>query len=385
MAEGMDRRCREEKKKIVASLSKSARFTEQVNSSDYSIINHIKLLLNSFFRYPLNFYSGADCAILENFGPKICQMLDDRLEKHLQGRLDLFQHQFFKDKVTELQNRETDRYMELVRMIENGISISDNNEDDVFDTPGKDQENVNNLFTNNDEAIDLETVNRVNQSHGPQENFDDDIQKMLSSPEPSDSEDSFDRMINKGVLNKPKKTAIKTNPANDLLFSSSPIASTSNVSKLRRSKTFDHGKLNQFTTPTFTSSPISNFLDVEVLNQSPVARPGNIVPVVEPSEDEEFKRLMLKYGFPEPTTSKAPTIKTKNSKTKLPKSSSENFLGRKRPIPSSSNNGIHERDEVRVQKKNEDEENDFDYVSIDEINPSDYDVILAVDLQETSG
>ncbi|XP_061167176.1 crossover junction endonuclease MUS81-like [Saccostrea echinata] len=40
--------------------------------------------LKSLQRYPLVLTSGKDCKILENFGDKICKMLDDRLQKHIQ-------------------------------------------------------------------------------------------------------------------------------------------------------------------------------------------------------------------------------------------------------------------------------------------------------------
>lgn len=39
--------------------------------------------LHTLNKYPLTLFTGHDCAILENFGPKICQMLDDRLVIHL--------------------------------------------------------------------------------------------------------------------------------------------------------------------------------------------------------------------------------------------------------------------------------------------------------------
>lgn len=40
--------------------------------------------LKSLQRYPLLLSSGKDCKILENFGDKLCKMLEDRLQKHIQ-------------------------------------------------------------------------------------------------------------------------------------------------------------------------------------------------------------------------------------------------------------------------------------------------------------
>lgn len=40
--------------------------------------------LKSLQRYPLLLTSGKDCKILENFGDKLCKMLEDRLQKHIQ-------------------------------------------------------------------------------------------------------------------------------------------------------------------------------------------------------------------------------------------------------------------------------------------------------------
>nr|XP_022335009.1 crossover junction endonuclease MUS81-like isoform X1 [Crassostrea virginica] len=40
--------------------------------------------LKSLQRYPLLLTSGKDCKILENFGDKLCKMLEDRLQQHIQ-------------------------------------------------------------------------------------------------------------------------------------------------------------------------------------------------------------------------------------------------------------------------------------------------------------
>ncbi|XP_048735319.2 crossover junction endonuclease MUS81-like [Ostrea edulis] len=40
--------------------------------------------LKSLRKYPLLLTSGKDCKILENFGDKLCKLLDDRLQKHIQ-------------------------------------------------------------------------------------------------------------------------------------------------------------------------------------------------------------------------------------------------------------------------------------------------------------
>lgn len=38
--------------------------------------------LKSLQKYPFTLYSGKECIILENFGVKVCQMIDKKLEEH---------------------------------------------------------------------------------------------------------------------------------------------------------------------------------------------------------------------------------------------------------------------------------------------------------------
>lgn len=300
-------------------------------------------------------------------------MLDERLEKHLKGRLDLFQFQFDKEKVDELQKKDNDRYDEILRMIEGGMSVESEDEADneVFDDEKiaeqiDDDRRFQSLLNDDILMEDLGEVRRFNENH--QIEIPDEIEDLISSPEHSGSEDSFDRLIRgEKKLKKPKKPTM-TAPVQDLIFTQSPVSSAGS-STMRRSKTFDVGRRAQFGSVNAMSSPISLFLDVESPRQSPVAHHSKAAAIAD--EDEEIKRIKLKYGIQEPATS----TKTALKKTKsMPAKKTAATQKKAQPKPTQSNH-------VDV----EDNCDDLEYVQIDDINPNDYDVILAVDIQETSG
>lgn len=52
--------------------------------------------LSSLKKYPLPLKTGFDCCILEGFGPTICKLLDQKLERH---KLELFKKPKAKKKV----------------------------------------------------------------------------------------------------------------------------------------------------------------------------------------------------------------------------------------------------------------------------------------------
>lgn len=352
--------------------------------------------INFHFRYPLNFYSGADCAILENFGPKICQMLDDRLKEHLKGRLDLFQFQFHDDKVKEIQKNENDRYLELVGLIETGLTVDEDDdedfnevfEDNVVETAHNEHVNI---FEDDDNPL-LEDLGPVRSFSDPQNDeiqIDDEIEDLISSPEHSGSEDSFDRLVNMGKKKmKSKKPATNdeltavASQQKDLIFSASPISSAGSSTAMRRSKTFDFSSKRQpYGEGIFTSSPIvSKFGEVLKPKQSPVAHHSR--QPLKSEEDENVKRLMMKYGFNEAATvSKTALKRTKSAATlKTSKTVSSKVTKKKRQNPPTADAANDVQTIV-----NEDNETEIEYVSIDDINPSDYEVILAVDIAETSG
>lgn len=109
--------------------------------------------LETLEKYPLTLFSGHDLAILKNFGPKICQVLDEKLEKHLRNQADIDQNLGFKDQIALLQAKENKQLVELIKSIEdsllpgifNNSSVEEQEEDlsqdnDVFMTQDRSDE-----------------------------------------------------------------------------------------------------------------------------------------------------------------------------------------------------------------------------------------------------
>lgn len=346
--------------------------------------------LDSLNKYPLTLHSGHDCAILENFGPKICQLLDEKLEKHLAERLDLFQFQSYKDKVSEVQRRENIRISDLIRSVEAACLIDNTfNENAVLKVIEEEDELEN---VSSEKIVLTPVAMPVADEVDDLVSLSDEIpEELLSSS--AESEDSLDRLIRKydpdaaqkrkklkrphaeceNVIKRAKKLSqIKEVEVVDL--SQSPVSATRAVPfsfsptstvarggvKLKRFKTFDNIK-NNVAGPSYASSPISNFLDVETTS-SPASK----------KDYDEFDNLVSKYDFPSPipvVAKKVPTRlikKPSNSKLKIAE------------VPA-------QPDVVSTQLIPEEVEDDFEYISVDDINPSDFNVILLVDTQETSG
>lgn len=330
--------------------------------------------LDSLNKYPLMLYSGHDCAILENFGPKICQLLDERLEEHLSERQDLFRFQSYKDKVSEVQRQENIRILDLIQSVEAAGLI-----DNTFNT-----NSVLNVINEENELEDVSTeeINKETQESISQ---DDEIPKELVSSS-QESEDSLDKLIRKydpeaatkrktvkrvaevsqNVIKRTRKLSqIKEDEVVDLSQSPtrvapltfSPISTVSRGGvKLKKFKTFDNSRKN-LAGPSYASSPISNFLDVET-NSSPLFQSG----------EDEFDKLACKYDFPSPI----PVI-PEDSSIKLTRKPSNTKLIAEIPTQTAS---------VAIQ---EEEDEAIPYISIDDINPQEFKVILLVDIQETSG
>lgn len=312
--------------------------------------------LDSLNKYPLNLYSGSDCAILENFGPKICQILDEKLEKHLKERIDLFRFPFYKDKVDEVQRRDEERYHNVIERIEK--LMTDKRNETL-------EGNNQTIHFKNDKI--LFSFNAQNNCHSVE--IENEIpEEIITSSESSDEdqEDSFDRLINRNeqkVDENKKKTDIKRKFE---LFSSSPISSI--PSKLRRSKTFDSVRTSEFT----NASPVSSFLNVEVSNSSPVAQSVSM----EFNNDRELNEIMKKYGKINPSKLN-PSLKNFSELTKpIKKHSIKEKSTTLRNFMVKNTKPVDFKD---------DDENETKYISINDINSNDYDIILSVDLQETSG
>lgn len=362
--------------------------------------------LDSLNKYPLTLFSGHDCAILENIGPKICQMLDEKLEKHLNEQPDLDQRLCFKDKISELQRRETVKVSDLVRSIE-AACLTDNSfapatlnaieEDDI---EMKDDSLLIGLSNKKIDVID----------DYEQENVEPDVEiptELLSSSAESEdieSEDSIDRLLRKydpEVAEKRKKLKNTENlikrqkkirPPDTIDLSQSPPLSSKALpvnspvstfisagTKFKRFRTFDNGK-SQFAGPSYASSPISKFLDVETTSMSPAS------PVLlSKYEDDEFDKLAAKYDFVSPI----PVMSKEKSPVKLKRKKSNKKLATINEVPATSTSNLISTqisNLAATQSVQEDSAEDkFQYLSIDDINPHDFKVILLVDTQETTG
>lgn len=337
--------------------------------------------LDSLNKYPLTLGSGFDCAILENVGPKICQMLDERLEEHLKARPDLLQQTCFKDKISELQRREALKVSDLINNVEAACltdctftqELSRNNIEDIV---------MPELSFHADVSED-EVV--------PEVERDVEIpEELLSSS--AESEDSFDRLIRKHdpeVFDKQKKKLKKqpSQPPQDNLIrrqkrveteTSAPHSKLSQLTNsplstaargLRSFKKFNtFGGGSNLGGPSYASSPVSKFLDVETHTLSPTVSTAR-----SKDDDDEFDRLASKYDpiSPIPVISKKPP-------RKLIKATSNLKL-----------TAIAENSEVQqpstTKRIPEEVEDEIKYISIDDINPADFNVKLLVDIAETTG
>lgn len=384
--------------------------------------------LDSLNKYPLTLFSGHDCAILENIGPKICQMLDEKLEKHLGEQRDINQKLCYKDKISEVQRGEREKLTDLISSVEAACLT-----DQSFAQP-----TLHDIDEDKDEDVEMEDASfKIDfpTADNEQENIEPDVEipeDLISSSDEScedDLEDSLDELVRKydpeaankrkkdkrkpeTVIKRMKKTLVATNDECVVDLSHSPLSSPhkgminsplSTIAKggtrLKKFRTFDSGK-NLLAGPSYASSPISKFLDVETTKQSPV--------LASKHEDDEFERLMAKYDFPSPIPQEKSPVKLvkKPSKTKLkaareapsklktieenPTITSEKTsrlpttgyeLVEKVPPPIQS---VTQATATQSVAEDQDE-CDFQYISIDDINSNDYKVILLVDIGETSG
>lgn len=340
--------------------------------------------LNSLNKYPLTLFSGHDCAILESFGPKICQMLDEKLEHHLSTRLDLFQQKCYKDKVSEVQRRESTRVSELVQNVEAacladntfGAATLDDIQEDVempeipfqIDLSLKDDE-----FEVSTPPGDVEIPEELLSSSAESE---DSFEKLLRKYDPEKAtQKKFTKKISKGSGNAIKRQKIATTsiaidlsmlPENSPIVpeSYSPLSSViKSGTRLKKFRTFDSGKSGRLAGPSYASSPISRFLDVEMTNQSPI-----------PSSNfcnDSLDQLVAKYDFASPIPV---VVKPSAPTAKLIKKPSLSKLRTINQVLKTAPSAIHEE-----------AEDEMKYYSIDELNTQDFNVVLLVDIAETSG
>ena len=360
------------------------RWIEDAEKKKKKISQTYQKALDSLNKYPLTLQSGYDCAIIENIGPKICQMLDEKLEKHLNERLDLYQQTCYKDKIGEIQRRETLKVTDLIRSIE-AAGLTNNSYAPAFTDDDENEDMQNNPTQLNIPLLGIsfnDTVSGENDVEIPED--------LLSSCAESDNEDSFDQLVRKYDFETDKKLKKKTKSHDNVIqrtkttskikktidnshlpptltpkINHSPISIVAKGARtIRKFNTFDNSK-NHLAGPSYASSPISGFLNVEINNLSPP-------PVCLLDDVDEFDRLVAKYDFPSPipvSSNKSPDkLKKKNSNTKL-KTVQENPA---------------QLDKI-VTSQFSDDEDEIKYISVDDIDPLEFDVVLLVDIQETSG
>lgn len=356
--------------------------------------------LTSLNKYPLTLFSGHDCAILESFGPKICQMLDEKLEQHLNGRLDLFQQTCYKDKISKVQNAEQTRFSDLVRDVEAACLTDNTFAAATLDIIEEDVEMLEFSFQN-DVSLNGDNFQDVGQENLSPAGDVEIPEELLSSS--AESEDSFDRLLkkydpekatqnkltkkrskNSGNVIKRQKIVTTSNTDQIIDLSLSPesthvipvsISPVSTLAKggtrLKKFRTFD----SHLAGPSYASSPISKFLDVETTNQSPTSP----IPVSKYG-DSSIDRIMAKYDFVSPVPLIAKPSSPSQKLTKKPSNSKLRTVGEalKKAAPKS-------KLVATLSIPEEDVDDEVKYISIDEINPQDYNVVLLVDIGETSG
>lgn len=364
---------------------------EEAEKKKKKISKTYQKALDSLNKYPLTLFSGHDCAILENFGAKICQMLDERLDKHLKERLDLFQLKSHKEKIAELQKREQLKVSELISDIE-AACLTDTS------FPNTDLHDIDEDAEKRDVSVATNELEEIFQ----------DVEipdELLSS---ADSEDSLDQLLKKydpkaaGNRKKRKKTTesqpvlkkkswtqansdvdvidlSQSSPPRlpETLINDSPVSTlTQGGKKLRKFKTFN--SRSQLAGPSHASSPISKFLDVET-QSSLLSTAGRVkASDAKRNEDEdEFDKLVARYDFPSPIAVTKPELVRKPSSSKLkgtsvPEQAPLRMLQQQTQIAESQ--GIPAEDE-----------DDLKFILVDELNPLDFNIILLVDIAETSG
>lgn len=306
-------------------------------------------------------------------------MLDEKLEKNLSERLDLYQQISYKDKISEVQQRESLKVSEIIKNIEAAFLTDEsfaqatliNIDEDIEMQEHISQLEISSLYTNSIQA----KANDV-----------EILEELLSSSAESD-EDSFDELVRKHdpvAVRKCEKTRTKFNedfmdaiihlshspPPLPSQIINSPISTgVGRGRKLRKFNTFDTSKNHLIAGPSFASSPISGFLNIETSNMSPIT--GNTS-----DSNDEFDKLVAKYNF----ISTIPAASSKIPPTKLANKSSNSKL-----------KTIEEKNPTAAigcfvtQPLVDDEDDKIKYICIDDINPMDFNVVLLVDTQEISG
>lgn len=243
-------------------------------------------------------------------------------------------HLCFKDKLSLLQRREHAELLEFVRDIE----ASQLTDDSIAEKTAKSLKNITNLEMIEEENDEDPKVTSFNESHDENCLIEDDIIECLSPTKQSENEDSFDRLINK-YCPKPAKEKPKAIPK--------PMVHDSPVAENRKLKKFKSFNAVSSSGPSYCSSPISKFLNVE----------HNVK-----ANHDEFD-LMVNDNpiLPSPIVPKKKTV---------------------RLVPHVA---PQSPEKLSTQPNNNNEKQEtFEYTSVDDINPLDYEVLLLIDVGEKS-
>lgn len=295
----------------------------------------------------------------------------------------------YKDKLALIQERETEEFQDLVKNIEAAhlinessfvdqsrkaeLSIIDEDEDDDGDV----------VMMNEEQKLTNDKVNEVSS----QEMKDDNQEADEISQDLSNSDDSLDRLIrkydskaadkrkkdkkvNQERTQEKKSTISKPITATVKSFDSPVSTVTLSGKQFKKFKSFN--AISHVAGPSFASSPISKFLDVETS-----ASRRNLF---DNDDDDEFDRLVAKYNVKEvlpspivPAKRKAiatAVVAKKPALKQVPLTFTKTQVQTQVPTPSQP-------------ELEQDKDDDFDYISIDDINPHDYEIHLLIDTAES--
>lgn len=268
----------------------------------------------------------------------------------------------FKDKLLELKKREQNELTEFIKDIEASHLTDESLNDKTSKSLKNNKTNLSIIEEEQDVEMKCDSSEDEEEQAVEAENEDniEELEDLLSDKE-SDAEvddDSFDRLVKKYCPKveeqKKPKTQLKL-PKPDI---SSPRMTIENK-RLKKFKSFN--AVSNVVGPAYASSPISKFLNVENnLIDSP-KRPTNC---------DEFDKLVVSHHdievLPSPILPKKKVMRQEKIDQVLFKP----------PLrqPTTS----VERNEEEKEKQDL-----YDYVSVDEINPLEYDVILSIDVGES--
>lgn len=276
-------------------------------------------------------WSGHDCAIIEGFGEKICNMIEEKWQKYLQNCPDVDAALCFKDKISTLQNKHIEEVNEIIINIEAAKLVDDSA---LSETEIKNQtehnEDLSMIIEENCDDSDIEMLDIPSEEPAVlnRENIEpvDEI--------PNELEDSFDRLIKKY---QPKQIEVQTKVTATVKQSPTSLSALPNR-QLKKFKSFNTNVAG----PSYASSPIASRVQNLPVSRSPKRAMKEKLDGLSPIIPEKRRKISEK--------------KDDNVVLSPPKFS--------HPSPE------------------EKEDDGRKYISVDEINPQDYEVILIIDIGE---